>query len=94
MVGGLKERKTELKIFEKAVSTSWLCNFVKLGHLKSCIEKNQRCSLFTCDFRTQTLTSTLNVRGLFGRTHVYVLRPPPLTVLVLWQLPRVYFPEK
>lgn len=53
MVGGLKERKTELKILMKADSTSWLYLFVKLGHLKSCIEKNQRCNvLFACDFRT------------------------------------------
>lgn len=47
-MGGLKERKTELKILMKAVSTSWLYLFVKLGQLKSCIEKNQRCNvLFT-----------------------------------------------
>lgn len=45
MVGGLKERKTELKILMKADSTSWLYLFVKLGHLKSCIEKNQRCNV-------------------------------------------------
>lgn len=67
MVGGLKERKTELKILMNADSTSWLYLFVKLGHLKSCIEKNQRCNvLFACDFRTRTLTSALTVRGLEG----------------------------
>lgn len=42
MVGGLKERKTELKILVKAVSTSWLYHFVKLGHLKSCIRKEPK----------------------------------------------------
>lgn len=94
MVGGLKERKTELEIFTNADSTSWLYLFVKLDHLKSCIEKNQRCNvLFACDFRTRTLTSALTARTVWKDT-CPCPEAPTLTVVVLWQRPCVHFPEK